>query len=569
MDASSRVRRAASRRAQLPELRPRRVRKRRVGPAPPATGRREDDPARSDVATDNSVPDAAVLGHPGRQGHRRWPTTRRYLDERAHVPRASGACEGRAAATARRTRSWSRPRAGRGCGCGWTGSQTENLLEAAVVYGYFPCVQRGQRPRRAARRGPAEAGAGPVHLPAPAPRPAPVPGRLLPVADESEQRRVRTSSPSSWSRWAPQVAEATAELFAKNAYRDYLELHGLSVQLTEALAEYWHARVREELGFGADDDPDAGRDPAPGLPRLALLVRLPGLPRPGGPGQAGRAARPGAHRRRAVRGAPAAPRAVDRRARRAPPRGQVLQRHVSGRCETPARRRPVGHGRHAGRHRAVLDRRRVRPGRAEHGGHWSDEHAHAPRRQRPARLGRSTSASTAGSTSRRPRSSSSCSTGVVAGCASTVPWRPGARELLARAAPSAGCPARWSPCPTAARGRRRVGAAARHVRGRRHRRRGAARQAAPRAVPDRRGGASASTPRECVAIEDSATGAASAQAAGCAVIAVPHVVPAPAGAGNRRGRHPRGTVARRPRPRGRAAPGVPPPDPASRRMWSG
>ena len=31
------------------------------------------------------------------------------------------------------------------------------------------------------------------------------------------------------------------KLFAENAYRDYLELHGLSVQLTEALAEYWHA----------------------------------------------------------------------------------------------------------------------------------------------------------------------------------------------------------------------------------------------------------------------------------------------------------------------------------------
>ena len=39
----------------------------------------------------------------------------------------------------------------------------------------------------------------------------------------------------------PRISEATAELFAKNAYRDYLELHGLSVQLTEALAEYWHA----------------------------------------------------------------------------------------------------------------------------------------------------------------------------------------------------------------------------------------------------------------------------------------------------------------------------------------
>ena len=41
-----------------------------------------------------------------------------------------------------------------------------------------------------------------------------------------------------------------------DAYRDYLELHGLSVQLTEALAEAWHARVRDELGFGDQDDPD-------------------------------------------------------------------------------------------------------------------------------------------------------------------------------------------------------------------------------------------------------------------------------------------------------------------------
>jgi 5-methyltetrahydrofolate--homocysteine methyltransferase len=49
------------------------------------------------------------------------------------------------------------------------------------------------------------------------------------------------------------LSEATAELFAKDAYRDYLELHGLSVQLTEALAEYWHGRVREELGLAQFD----------------------------------------------------------------------------------------------------------------------------------------------------------------------------------------------------------------------------------------------------------------------------------------------------------------------------
>jgi 5-methyltetrahydrofolate--homocysteine methyltransferase len=52
------------------------------------------------------------------------------------------------------------------------------------------------------------------------------------------------------------ISQVCAELFGKNAYRDYLELHGLSVQLTEALAEYWHRRIREELGIASDDGND-------------------------------------------------------------------------------------------------------------------------------------------------------------------------------------------------------------------------------------------------------------------------------------------------------------------------
>lgn len=52
------------------------------------------------------------------------------------------------------------------------------------------------------------------------------------------------------------ASQATGALFETDSYRDYLELHGLSVQLTEALAEYWHARVREELGLAALDSAD-------------------------------------------------------------------------------------------------------------------------------------------------------------------------------------------------------------------------------------------------------------------------------------------------------------------------
>jgi 5-methyltetrahydrofolate--homocysteine methyltransferase len=52
-----------------------------------------------------------------------------------------------------------------------------------------------------------------------------------------------------------QVSEEAAKLFAGNKYQNYLFLHGLGVEMTEALAEYWHRRIREELGFADEDGP--------------------------------------------------------------------------------------------------------------------------------------------------------------------------------------------------------------------------------------------------------------------------------------------------------------------------
>ncbi|MEI2698451.1 MAG: methionine synthase [Microthrixaceae bacterium] len=53
----------------------------------------------------------------------------------------------------------------------------------------------------------------------------------------------------------PRVSDRTAQLFAENRYQEYLLLHGLGVEMAEALAELWHRRIREEWGF-ADEDPD-------------------------------------------------------------------------------------------------------------------------------------------------------------------------------------------------------------------------------------------------------------------------------------------------------------------------
>ena len=52
------------------------------------------------------------------------------------------------------------------------------------------------------------------------------------------------------------ISEGTARLFAADEYQQYLYLHGLGVEMAEALAEYWHRRIREELGFADEDGPN-------------------------------------------------------------------------------------------------------------------------------------------------------------------------------------------------------------------------------------------------------------------------------------------------------------------------
>ena len=141
--------------------------------------------------------------------------------------------------------------------------QTEGILEAAVVAGYYPCVSEGNdlvvlHDEASAIEAGGEPGSERARFTFPRQRR----DRRLCLADffRSREEAEELGGPDVVSfqlvTMGPKVAEATADLFADNAYRDYLELHGLSVQLTEALAEYWHARTRVELGFGVEDDAD-------------------------------------------------------------------------------------------------------------------------------------------------------------------------------------------------------------------------------------------------------------------------------------------------------------------------
>jgi 5-methyltetrahydrofolate--homocysteine methyltransferase len=52
------------------------------------------------------------------------------------------------------------------------------------------------------------------------------------------------------------ASEIARQWFADNRYQDYLYLHGLSVEMAEAMAEYLHKRIRAELGFAGDEARD-------------------------------------------------------------------------------------------------------------------------------------------------------------------------------------------------------------------------------------------------------------------------------------------------------------------------
>jgi 5-methyltetrahydrofolate--homocysteine methyltransferase len=129
----------------------------------------------------------------------------------------------------------------------------ERLLNPKVVYGYFPCQSSGED--------------------------------LIIYCDDMKTERVRFTFPRQTDDrflcladyFAPvssgrmdvvsfhmvtmgkKASEHSAKLFAANDYKNYLYFHGLSVEATEALAELWHKKIREELGIARDDAPEIRR----------------------------------------------------------------------------------------------------------------------------------------------------------------------------------------------------------------------------------------------------------------------------------------------------------------------
>ena len=131
--------------------------------------------------------------------------------------------------------------------------QSKGWLNAAVVYGYFPCVSEGNDLVILNHEG---VNKGKERLRFTFPRQSR--DRRLCISDFFAAKGSGKVDVVAFHvvTMGAEVSKASAELFSKNHYREYLELHGLSVQLTEALAEHWHARIREEMSVKNFDSPD-------------------------------------------------------------------------------------------------------------------------------------------------------------------------------------------------------------------------------------------------------------------------------------------------------------------------
>ena len=228
--------------AALPALRERRVANTRI--------KSEEvpiDTRRSDVASDNSIPNPPFFGSRVIKGIQ-LSDYAGMLDERALFVGQWG-LKGNRGEYETMVEEEGRPR----LRALINEVQSKGWLNAAVVYGYFPCYSEGNDLVILHHEGDDK---GKERTRFTFPRQSR--DRRLCISDFFTSKESGKADVVAFHivTMGSTVSEASAKLFADNNYREYLELHGLSVQLTEALAEHWHARMREELEVKAEDSSD-------------------------------------------------------------------------------------------------------------------------------------------------------------------------------------------------------------------------------------------------------------------------------------------------------------------------
>jgi 5-methyltetrahydrofolate--homocysteine methyltransferase len=228
----------------------------------------ENMPARSEVASDNPVPTPPFWGTRIVKGIALADFSS-YLDERATFMGQWGLkpTRGDGPGYEELVRTEGRPRLRY-----WLDRiLSEAIADASVVYGYFPAVSEGEDLIVLHHDNDPSGLVGKAGLLAPDGGSGGAIGTDRMRFNFPRQRRdghlclsdyIRSRASGEIDVFGVQlvtfgsaVEKVTKVLFEENSYRDYMELNGLAMQLTEALAEYWHSRIRAELGF-ANEDPE-------------------------------------------------------------------------------------------------------------------------------------------------------------------------------------------------------------------------------------------------------------------------------------------------------------------------
>ena len=225
--------------AELPPLKPRRTAKRSGNDV------KVIDTNRSDVASDNLIPKAPFYGSRVVKGIALADYVH-MLDERALFLGQWG-LKGKDFEEMAQTQGRPQLRSL------LNDVQSNGWLNAAVVYGYFPCYSEGNDLVVVHHEGDLK---GKERVRFNFPRQSR--DRRLCLADFFRGKDSSELDVVSFQfvTMGQSISDAISKLFNANLYREYLELHGLSVQLTESLTEHWHARTREELGINALDSKD-------------------------------------------------------------------------------------------------------------------------------------------------------------------------------------------------------------------------------------------------------------------------------------------------------------------------
>ncbi|MFL0742257.1 MAG: methionine synthase [Prochlorococcus sp.] len=126
--------------------------------------------------------------------------------------------------------------------------EDESLIDPAVTYGYFPCGREGNSLIVFKADGISQLGR--FNLPRQSA------GKCLCISDfykDLNDGKPTDFLPMQAVTMGERCSIFAQQLFQSDAYTDYLFFHGLTVQLSEALAEWSHARIRRECGFGAEE----------------------------------------------------------------------------------------------------------------------------------------------------------------------------------------------------------------------------------------------------------------------------------------------------------------------------